>query len=75
MSRPDVAGLIRRVRRVASLSQRELADALGVPQSTIARWELGRSEPTVSAFCRLLDLADADLLVQASGGGDVLEPM
>lgn len=35
-------------RKIAGLTQRGLADALHVSESTILKWEKGRSEPTVS---------------------------
>ncbi|MFP5416149.1 MAG: helix-turn-helix domain-containing protein [Actinomycetes bacterium] len=62
----NVAGLIRRVRRLADLSQGELARLVGVDQSTIARWENGQSEPRVGMFQRLLGLAGLDLAVRDS---------
>lgn len=35
-------------RKIASLTQKELASAVGVSESTVVNWEKGRSEPTVS---------------------------
>lgn len=66
----DVPGLVRRVRRTADLSQRELADELGVDQSTVARWESGRSVPDVVQFARALALADLALRVVHGDGDD-----
>lgn len=60
----DVPGLIRKVRRVCDLSQRDLAQRLRVAQSTVARWETGQVEPSISTFRRLLALADWDLQVR-----------
>lgn len=48
------AGFLRRARRRAGLTQRELAASSGVPQATIARIEAGRSEPRFSLLQRLL---------------------
>ena len=42
-----VPGLIRRVRREADLSQRDLAALLRVDQSLVARWETGALSPSV----------------------------
>lgn len=50
----NVSRLIRHARRRAGLTQRELAAASGVPQSTIARIELGRLVPRVDTLDRLL---------------------
>lgn len=60
----DVPGYIRKVRRVRDLSQRDLALRLGVGQTTVARWETGTVEPSLSAFRALLALADWDLQVR-----------
>lgn len=70
----DVPGLVRRVRRADDLSQRDLADELGVAQATVARWEMGESEPTLSMFQRLLALADWGLAV-VDEAGDAVLPM
>lgn len=38
--------LLREARKRASLTQAQLAQRLGVPQSQIARWESGRAAPS-----------------------------
>lgn len=35
-------------RKIANLTQKQLAMAVGVSESTVINWEKGRSEPTVS---------------------------
>lgn len=35
-------------RKIAKISQKSLASAIGVSESTVINWEKGRSEPTVS---------------------------
>lgn len=35
-------------RKIAKISQKSLASAVGVSESTVINWEKGRSEPTVS---------------------------
>lgn len=67
----DVPGLIRRVRRVCDLSQRELAQRLSVSQPTVARWETGEVEPSLSMFRTLLGLADFELQVRDADQKDV----
>lgn len=42
--------IIKDLRESQELSQYELAKALQVSQSTIAKWELGKTEPTASAL-------------------------
>lgn len=38
---------IRTQRLTCGLSQKQLADAVGVEQSTVSKWESGRKAPTV----------------------------
>lgn len=64
----DVPGLIRRVRREADLSQRELAHLLGVCQPTVVRWESGAAEPGIGQFQRLLIVAGLRLAVLDAEG-------
>lgn len=67
-------GVVRRVRRAADLSQRELAALLGVAQSTVARWETGHISPHVTTLQAMLDLADLRLVL-VDGVGRLVEPM
>src|SRR5688572_21293195 len=49
-----VPGLIRRARRMADLSQREMARAANLSRSTVARVELGDLTPSLDVMHRLL---------------------
>src|SRR6478735_4548464 len=53
----DVARLVMRVRRMADLSQRDLAARLGTSPSTVARIETGGCAVSVSLLGRILRLA------------------
>lgn len=74
MTKLDLPGLIRRVRRDADLSQRQLAAELGVDQSLVARWETGEIAPSVEQLQRALDLAGCELAVSVARG-EAPEPM
>jgi transcriptional regulator with XRE-family HTH domain len=41
-----------RVRRIAGVTQQQLADELGVTQTTVARWERGERTPRPEAAAR-----------------------
>ena len=64
----ELSGLIRRARRRAKLSQRELAHDLGVSQSAVAKWETGRTEPSARMLTRILGLAGLHLVAVADDG-------
>jgi len=53
MSEASVGGELRRLRREAALSQRELAARTGVPQPNIAAYESGRRQPSSETLERL----------------------
>ncbi len=41
---------LKELRMANNLSQMQLAKELGISQSAIAKWELGKTEPTASAI-------------------------
>lgn len=57
------AQMLRQARRRAGLSQRELAERAGVPQSAVARLESGRVVPRVDTLERLLRACGSTLEV------------
>jgi transcriptional regulator with XRE-family HTH domain len=50
-------GMLRRIRRTADVSQRELAAMLGVAPSTVGRWEAGENSPDLETVARLAGIA------------------
>ena len=44
---------LKELRTQINLSQMELAKVTGISQSAIAKWELGKTEPTASAIITL----------------------
>ncbi|SDP57539.1 HTH-type transcriptional regulator / antitoxin HipB [Pedococcus dokdonensis] len=67
----DVPGHLRRARRLADLSQRELAHLLAVGSSTVARWEAADGEITVRMLDHALRLAGLRLGVLDETGRPV----
>lgn len=57
-------------RRRAGLTQRELAGRLGVPTSTVARWESGGHAPSMDAVRALARACGLELVVGLAGGDD-----
>jgi len=47
-----------RLRRVRNLTQKQVADALGITVQTVSNWEVGRAEPklTIRQFKALLQI-------------------
>lgn len=58
------ARLLRHARRRAGLTQRALAESAGVPQSTVARIELGSLSPRTDTLERLLRAAGQTLAME-----------
>ena len=57
----NVGRTLRHARRRARLTQRQLAERTGVPQSTVGRIEAGTSMPRVDTFERLLEACGMDI--------------
>jgi transcriptional regulator with XRE-family HTH domain len=64
-------GTLRRIRRRADLSQRELADALQVSQSAVAQAESGRRDLPVGVLIRAAALAALRLAIVDETGQEV----
>jgi transcriptional regulator with XRE-family HTH domain len=67
----DVGRTLRHARRRARLTQRALAEAAGVPQSTVARIESGTHVPRVDTFERLLETCGMDIELTHKGGDGI----
>lgn len=64
MTETGPAALVRDARRRAGLSQRALARRAGMPQSMVARVELGRTSPGWDTLTTMLSAAGFDLRAQ-----------
>jgi len=71
---PVLPGMVRRVRRMADLSQRELARRIGVSAATVGRIEAGTLMPSVTTIERILRAAGLQLVV-VDQNGRVVTPM
>lgn len=70
-----IAGVLRRARRTADLSQRELAKKARMHHGVVARIEAGRSEPSVALLNKLLSCAGVMLVPVMIDTGDELGTM
>lgn len=52
---------MKELRKKKGLTQTELADMLGIKQSTVAMWENGKSMPGTNTLIRLADILDVDM--------------
>ncbi|MFB9238883.1 multiprotein-bridging factor 1 family protein [Plantactinospora siamensis] len=68
------AGLVRRARRIAAMSQRQMARFAKVSHSTIARVETGAITPSLDVLQRILGAAGLYLTV-VDEDGHVIAPM
>lgn len=48
-------------RKIANLTQKGLADAVGVSETTVINWEKGRSEPTVIQAIQIAEAVNRPL--------------
>ena len=54
----DFKDRLKELRRINRLSQMQLALKTGISQSAVAKWELGKTEPTASAIIILAKFFD-----------------
>ncbi|TFV63126.1 XRE family transcriptional regulator [Geodermatophilus sp. DF01-2] len=71
MSSFDLSGVLRRIRRRADLSQRQLAAVCGLSQSAVAQAESGRRDLPVGALVRAAEQAGLRLALLDAAGREV----
>ena len=71
--RREVYELIRKYRRAADITQRELAEALCVDRSTVAKWETGKSKPKKAECEKMAKIFDCNVDELLKGGTDERE--
>ena len=68
MDQKKVGALIRALRREKSLTQRALAERLGLSDKAVSKWERGLGCPDISLLADLSAALDVDLAQMLSGG-------
>jgi len=56
----SLGAMIRQARADAQMSQYELADRVGVRNSAVSSWELGKANPSPENMVRLIDVLGLD---------------
>ena len=72
MTDPVHSGMLRRIRRAADLSQRELAARIGISKSAVAAAESGRAGLDVRVLARAAVLAGLRLVLVDTEGREVV---
>ena len=67
----DLTGVMRRIRRIADVSQRQLAARVGTPKSTVAAAESGAAGLDVRVLARAAALAGLRLALLSADGSEV----
>jgi transcriptional regulator with XRE-family HTH domain len=67
----DLPGALRRIRRIADMSQRELATVAGISASAVGAAETGRRDLPVRAIAAMATLAGLRLALVDDGGHEV----
>lgn len=68
------ADLLREARLRSGLTQKELGQRVGRPQSQIARWETGRVEPSLETLSRLIRACGLELTYELANYDDSYVP-
>ncbi len=63
----DAGQLIAKARNRAEITQTELASRMGTHQSVVARWETGKTQPTLETVIRAVEAAGLELTMTISG--------
>lgn len=61
----EIGKQIRKYRAEKRMSQKQLADKLGITNSRVSNWEQGTNRPDadmIGAICKALDISPSDLL-------------
>lgn len=67
-SRADLVALVREMIRRTGKSQREIADSVGVNESTVSNWMTGRRFPRADTLAALAEMAGGHITLELSDG-------
>ena len=60
---------LRALRQVRGLSQKDLAEAVGISAAQVSQMETGRYHPSLVMLNRMLDVLDAHIVFELNEGG------
>lgn len=75
MDHTKIGGLIRRLRQERGLTQRQLAERMGISDKTVSKWERGMGCPDLSLLPELSDIFRVDLDQLLTGELDAREAL
>ena len=56
MTKLEIAGILKNIRKQSGLTQQQLANILGKSQQIVGNWETGYSQPDISTLFALFDI-------------------
>ncbi len=56
MNRETFTENLVRLRKARGMTQKQLADALGISDRSVSKWETGETEPDISTLCRMAEI-------------------
>jgi transcriptional regulator with XRE-family HTH domain len=72
MTRQKTGAALRAAREATGRTRQDIAYNMGIAENTLARWETGVTEPSITQLCRLADLygqRPVDLLPSLGAAG------
>lgn len=61
MTKLEIAGILKSIRKSTGLTQQQLADRMGKSQQIIGHWETGYSQPDMNTLFELFDMYGVSL--------------
>ena len=71
MDQQKIGQLIRRLRQELNLTQKQIADKMGISDKAVSKWERGHGMPDISFLSELSELLNVDLDALMSGEVEV----
>lgn len=67
MASKEFSDRLKKLRKLAGYSQKEVYEHFNIPQSTFSSWEVGKSEPSGEMLIQLCEFYKCDMMKEFSG--------